>query len=112
MKTKSMKAREVKRARLVAKYAAKRAELKAYHKNQIWMWDITWLKSPVTGIWYYAYVIEDLYDRSIVAWMIFENESDEHSRELFSCISTIRHFDRKMLLFLQKIELFLKKRKR
>ena len=28
-------------------------------------------------------MIEDLYDRSIVAWMIFENESDEHSRELF-----------------------------
>ena len=40
----------------------KPAELKAYRKNQIWMWDITWLKSPVTGIWYYAYVIEDLYD--------------------------------------------------
>ena len=61
----------------------KPAELKAYRKNQVWMWDITWLKSPVTGIWYYAYVIEDLYDRSIVAWMIFENESDEHSHELF-----------------------------
>ena len=61
----------------------KPAELKAYRKNQVWMWDITWLKSPVTGIWYYAYVIEDLYDRSIVAWMIFKNESDEHSRELF-----------------------------
>ena len=28
---------------------------------------------------------------------------------LFPCISTIRHFDRKMLLFLEKIELFLKK---
>ena len=49
----------------------KPAELKAYRKNQVWMWDITWLKSPVTGTWYYAYVIEDLYDRSIVAWMIF-----------------------------------------
>lgn len=61
----------------------KSQELKAYRKNQVWMWDITWLKSPVTGIWYYAYVIEDLYDRSIVAWMIFENESDGHSRELF-----------------------------
>ena len=57
--------------------------INAYRKNQVWMWDITWLKSPVTGIWYYAYVIEGLYDRSIVAWMIFENESDEHSRELF-----------------------------
>ena len=52
---------------------SKPAELKAYAKNQIWMWDITWLKSPVTGIYYYAYVIEDLYDRSIVSWMIYEN---------------------------------------
>ena len=62
---------------------AKPAELRATSKNQVWMWDITWLKSAVTGLWYYAYVIEDLYDRSIVAWMIFENESDVHSRELF-----------------------------
>ena len=36
---------------------SKPAELKAYAKNQVWMWDITWLKSPVTGIYYYAYVI-------------------------------------------------------
>ena len=73
----------------------KPAELKAYHKNQIWMWDITWLKSPVTGIWYYAYVIEDLYDRSNVAWMIYENESDEYSRELFeyACCKENAHPD-------------------
>lgn len=61
----------------------KPAELKAFRKNQIWMWDITWLKSPVTGIWYYAYVIEDLFDRSIIDWMIFNNESDEHAAQLF-----------------------------
>ena len=62
---------------------SKPTELKAYAKNQVWMWDITWLKSPVTGIYYYAYVIEDFYDRSIVSWMIYENESDVHSKELF-----------------------------
>ena len=33
-----------------------------------WMWDITWLKTDVRGIYYYAYVIEDLYDRSS-GWM-------------------------------------------
>ena len=32
------------------------------------MWDITWLKTDVRGIYYYAYVIEDLYDRSS-GWM-------------------------------------------
>ena len=54
-------------------------ELKATAPNQVWMWDITWLKTDVRGIYYYAYVIEDLYDRSIVGWMIFDSESDVHA---------------------------------
>ena len=58
-------------------------ELKATAANQVWMWDITWLKTDVRGIYYYAYVIEDLYDRSIVGWMIFDSESDVHAAELF-----------------------------
>ena len=51
--------------------------------NQVWMWDITWLKSTVTGIWYYAYVIIDLYDRSVIDWAVHGNESDGHSAQLF-----------------------------
>ncbi len=51
--------------------------------NQVWMWDITWLKSPVTGIWFYAYVIIDLFDRSVISWAIHNEESDVHSAELF-----------------------------
>ena len=47
------------------------------------MWDITWLKTDVKGIYKYAYVIEDLFDRGIVGWAIYENESDEHAKELF-----------------------------
>ena len=43
-------------------------ELKATAPNQVWMWDITWVKTDVRGIYYYAYVIEDLYDRSS-GWM-------------------------------------------
>src|SRR5574344_2051596 len=68
-------------------------ELKATAKNQVWMWDITWLKTDVKGIYYYAYVIEDLYDRSIVGWMIFENESDVHAKELFeaACLKEKAH---------------------
>jgi putative transposase len=62
-------------------------------KNYVWMWDITWLKSPVTGIYYYAYVIEDLFDRSVVSWAIHENESDVHARDLFeaACIQEKTH---------------------
>jgi putative transposase len=52
--------------------------------NQVWSWDITWLKSEVTGIFYYAYSIIDLYDRTIVGWTIEGNESEEHARRLFA----------------------------
>lgn len=52
--------------------------------NQVWSWDITWLKSEVTGLFYYAYTIIDLYDRVIVGWTIESNESEEHARRLFA----------------------------
>lgn len=62
-------------------------ELRATCKNQVWMWDITWLKTDVQGIYQYAYVIEDLFDRSIVGWSIYENESDEHAKALFEAVT-------------------------
>lgn len=51
--------------------------------NQVWSWDITWLKSDIAGLFYYAYTIIDLYDRSIVGWTIEETESEEYARRLF-----------------------------
>jgi transposase InsO family protein len=51
--------------------------------NQVWAWDITWLKTDVAGLFKYAYTIIDLYDRSIVGWAIEDCESDEHARKLF-----------------------------
>jgi len=42
------------------------------------MWDITWIKTDVRGIYYYAYVIEDLFDRSIVGWMFKPRVSDNN----------------------------------
>lgn len=51
--------------------------------NQVWSWDITWLKTEVTGLFHYAYTIIDLHDRSVVGWTIEENESEEHARRLF-----------------------------
>lgn len=51
--------------------------------DQVYAWDITWLKTDVRGIFLYAYTIIDLYDRSIVGWSIEETESDEHATRLF-----------------------------
>lgn len=51
--------------------------------NQIWTWDITWLTTEVKGIYFYAYVIMDLFDRSIVGWAIHDREDGQLARELF-----------------------------
>lgn len=50
--------------------------------NQVWMWDITWLKGPVKGMFYYLYLVIDLYSRKVVAFEIHESESGEHASEL------------------------------
>ncbi len=39
------------------------------------MWDITWLPGPVRGMFYYLYLILDLYSRKIVGWEIWSEES-------------------------------------
>ena len=52
--------------------------------DQVYSWDISWLKTDVRGIYLYAYTIIDLYDRSVVGWSIEENESDEHAAQLFT----------------------------
>ncbi|MCP4963872.1 MAG: IS3 family transposase [bacterium] len=42
-------------------------ELEATGPNQVWTWDITYLKSPVTGMFYYLYLVVDVFSRKIVA---------------------------------------------
>ena len=47
----------------------------ATEPNQVWMWDITWLPGAAKGIYYYLYLILDLYSRKIIAWEIWLEES-------------------------------------
>lgn len=62
---------------------SKPPEKTATGSNQVWCWDITWLSSKVRGLFYYAYVIIDIWDRSIVKWAIHDREDDALSEELF-----------------------------
>ena len=50
--------------------------------NQVWSWDITYCASKVRGLFYYLYLIEDIYSRKIVGWEIHESESGEQAAEL------------------------------
>ena len=54
--------------------------------NQVWAWDITWLKTDVVGLFKYGYNIIDLWDRVIVGWAIENTESDDNARRLFERI--------------------------
>jgi putative transposase len=57
-------------------------ELLATCANQLWSWDITKLRGPMTWTYYYLYVILDVYSRYVVGWMIAERESEELAQEL------------------------------
>ena len=57
-------------------------ELVATAPNQVWSWDITYLKMVIRGQFYYAYLIEDIFSRKITAGDVFEAESSEHAAQL------------------------------
>ena len=47
--------------------------------NQLWSWDITYLKTTVMGLYFYLYLIMDVYSRKIVGWEVYAEESAEHA---------------------------------
>jgi putative transposase len=56
--------------------------LRATAPNQIWTWDITKLQGPIRGVFYYAYVIIDLFSRYVVGWSVAEKENSEIAKRL------------------------------
>ena len=59
-----------------------RPELMATSPNELWSWDITKLRGPVKCIYYYLYVILDVFSRYSVGWTIQQCESQEIAEEL------------------------------
>jgi len=53
--------------------------LEATGPNQVWSWDITYLASPVQGMFFYLYLIMDVYSRKIVGWEVYPQESATHA---------------------------------
>lgn len=58
---------------------ARPQELIANAPNQIWSWDITYLKSNILGRFFYLYMVIDIYSRKIVAWDIADYEGADIS---------------------------------
>jgi putative transposase len=59
------------------------SELVATGPNQVWCWDITWLKTDVAGLFKFAYVVEDVFSRRIIGWAVHDREDPELARALF-----------------------------
>jgi putative transposase len=60
-----------------------RPELRATGPNQLWSWDITYLKGT-KGVVYYLYMIIDVYSRYIVGWLISNREAAELAEQLIA----------------------------
>lgn len=56
-------------------------DLVARAPNQVWSWDITYLKSSVKGLYYYLYLTMDVYSRFIVSAHVEESESADHAAQ-------------------------------
>lgn len=56
----------------------------AHGPKEVWCWDITWLPGPAVGVYFYLYLVLDLYSRKIVGWEVHERERAEHASAVAS----------------------------
>ena len=61
--------------------------------DQLWSWDITYLKTPVRGVFVYLYLMLDVWSRKIVGWAVHDLESAEHAAALFLAICRTEQLD-------------------
>ena len=59
-------------------------ELKATGPNQVWSWDITYLKTTVKGVFFYLYLFMDIWSRKIVGWTVEEYEDGDIASDLIT----------------------------
>ena len=63
-------------------------ELLATAPNQCWSWDITKLHGPAKWVYYYLYVILDVYSRYVVGWMVAAGEAAKLAERLLAATIT------------------------
>jgi transposase InsO family protein len=51
---------------------------------QVWSWDITYLQTTVKGLFFYLYMVVDVWSRKIIAAQVFAEESMNHSSMLLA----------------------------
>lgn len=54
----------------------------ATRPNQVWSWDITRLRCPIRGAFFYLYMVVDIWSRKIVGWSVHAEESADYASDL------------------------------
>jgi transposase InsO family protein len=72
----------VHRARAQPRKHTKPEALVAMGPNQIWSWDITYLRAAIRGMYYYLYLPMDIFSRFIVHWEVHERENSDEAAEM------------------------------
>jgi transposase InsO family protein len=65
----------------------------ATQPDQVWSWDITYLPTPVRGLFFYLYLVMDIWSRKIVGWNVYDVESAALAAALFTDTCTRQHLD-------------------
>lgn len=53
--------------------------LLATRPNQVWSWDITYLKSNIRGEYFYLYLVMDIFSRAIIGWKVYDEQTSQKS---------------------------------
>lgn len=74
------------------KNRAKPAAFEAIMPNQCWSWDVSYMKGPIKGDFFYLYMVMDVYSRKIVGWEVHEQECAIRAAELIDlCVRREGH---------------------
>ena len=61
--------------------------------NQLWSLDITYLTTPVRGVFDYLYLLLDVWSRKIVGWAVHDVESAAHAAALVRATCAAQQVD-------------------
>ena len=60
--------------------------LMATAPNQIYSWDITYLATPVAGLFFYLYLFMAIFSRKIVGWQVYHEQNSTYASDLITDI--------------------------
>lgn len=65
---------------------------------QVWSWDITYLRAPIAGVFYYLYMFVDVWSRKVVGFAVHEVETSELAADVLEAALAAEGITRKGLV--------------